>query len=324
MTTLPTSLLAAALALAGSTAPALAQTTATDTAVLPVWNHDSGKVEALLLLEPAEEESRLFDAPLPPLAPRPGLGLGASRTVGDGVRLRSSLEAEPMGNLALLCNGRSGLAATLGGLAEHCLLARMDDQSASGGRLGFEAQLERGDASVSIEAGVTRSRLQGAPLAGAATAGSSLPQWLSINPLSALPVDAQVRQDDLGARGVLQLGSDGWLEIGGTVARARLVPANDAAAALLPDQWDTTSVGVGAGYGAFSGSVIGRVTELPGQDDSFGSLGLGLSWRTPWQGRLSVGADNIVTRGKNPWSSTTGEETEDAGRVPYVRYQQDL
>jgi hypothetical protein len=35
-----------------------------------------------------------------------------------------------------------------------------------------------------------------------------------------------------------------------------------------------------------------------------------------------VGADNVVTRGKNPFSLKGAESDE--GTVPYVRYQQDL
>ena len=51
-------------------------------------------------------------------------------------------------------------------------------------------------------------------------------------------------------------------------------------------------------------------------------MGLGLTWRTPWSGQLSVGADNVVTRGRNPFS--TNGSKDDEGTVPYVRYQQDL
>jgi len=35
-----------------------------------------------------------------------------------------------------------------------------------------------------------------------------------------------------------------------------------------------------------------------------------------------VGAENVVTRGKNPFS--TGDAEQDEGTVPYVRYEQDL
>jgi len=52
-------------------------------------------------------------------------------------------------------------------------------------------------------------------------------------------------------------------------------------------------------------------------------VGLGVSWRTPWSGQLTVGADNVITRGKNPFSKMT-ENADDEGAVPYIRYQQDL
>ena len=58
----------------------------------------------------------------------------------------------------------------------------------------------------------------------------------------------------------------------------------------------------------------------------YSTLGAGVTWRTPWKAKLSVGADNIVTRGKNPFGLPDAREAqgEDEGRVPYVRYQQDL
>ena len=38
--------------------------------------------------------------------------------------------------------------------------------------------------------------------------------------------------------------------------------------------------------------------------------------------QLTVGAENVVTRGKNPFAPGNGEKDE--GTVPYVRYEQDL
>ena len=55
---------------------------------------------------------------------------------------------------------------------------------------------------------------------------------------------------------------------------------------------------------------------------SFEGLGVGLTWRTPWSGQLTVGAENVITRGKNPFSPTNGDSDE--GTVPYVRYEQGL
>ena len=100
------------------------------------------------------------------------------------------------------------------------------------------------------------------------------------------------------------------------------MPLADAAPAVA-DRWDSKSLSVGGGYGPFSANVVGRVVEVPGQPDGkWEGLGLGLTWRTPWSGQLTVGAENVVTRGKNPFSPGNG--TADEGTMPYVRYEQGL
>ncbi|MFC4727699.1 hypothetical protein [Coralloluteibacterium thermophilus] len=312
----------ALMGVAGPVHAQLAPRPAKDTTVLPVWNHDSGRIEALLLLEAPDAQRDATDLRFLATPPAPAPGALVRRDLG-ATDLTAGVRLEPQSNLALLCNGDTGVALTLGGLAEHCMLAQMNDTAGGGGRLGLEATVGNDEANLTLGAGSTRGTVGGtALLPNPGSVGE--PNWLANNPLLPMAVTAGVEQTDVGMLGQMRLGSDGWVSIAGTVARARLVPANDAAASLLPDQWDTTTLGVGAGYGAFSGSVIGRVIEVPGQD-SFGSLGLGLSWRAPWRGQFSVGAENIVTRGKSPWStSAAGEESEDGGRVPYVRYQQDL
>jgi len=85
------------------------------------------------------------------------------------------------------------------------------------------------------------------------------------------------------------------------------------------DQWRGKAVNVGGSYGLFSGNIFGHVSR---QAIRWESVGLGLTWRTPWSGRLTVGADNLITRGKNPFSSN--HSAEDEGAIPYVRYEQDL
>ncbi len=79
---------------------------------------------------------------------------------------------------------------------------------------------------------------------------------------------------------------------------------------------------MGAGVGDFSANIVGRVVDTQNQPGKWEGLGVGLTWRTPWSGQLTVGAENVVTRGKNPFAP--GDAENDEGTVPYVRYEQDL
>ena len=88
-------------------------------------------------------------------------------------------------------------------------------------------------------------------------------------------------------------------------------------------------IDVGMNYGAFSGNVTGRVNRLneqPGYPNSYWSgIDIGVSWRTPWRGELTVGARNLV--GKTDRDEPTPAErtlSETSARTPYVRYKQDL
>lgn len=93
--------------------------------------------------------------------------------------------------------------------------------------------------------------------------------------------------------------------------------------ASVTDRWNSKSVSVGAGLGAFGANIVGRVVESPEQPTTrWQGLDLGLTWRTPWSGQLSVGAENVVTRGKNPFLPGNADKVD--GTVPYVRYEQDL
>ncbi|RBG47078.1 hypothetical protein BRM49_01725, partial [Xanthomonas oryzae pv. oryzae] len=131
----------------------------------------------------------------------------------------------------------------------------------------------------------------------------------------------RVEQNDLTVFGQKNIGREGFVSIGGTYARARLVPLSDVSPAIA-DQWDSKTLSVGGGYGAFSANVIGRVVDVPGQPEKWEGLGLGLTWRTPWSGQLTVGAENVISRGKNPFAPSN--ESSSDGTVPYVRYEQDL
>ncbi|MCA0196774.1 MAG: hypothetical protein LCH59_01485 [Proteobacteria bacterium] len=258
--------------------------------VLPVWNKGSGKVEAVLLLEPTGQT-----------------GPGARWRFGNN-SLDAAFGLGAGDSLGLLCNGPGG--GDINSLASHCLLASLGDDSHATGaarRLSATTAISRQGNRFGLSAGTTQ--------------GGGLPAWLG-GEGSALARADRVEQNDLQVFGQKSLGSEAYVSIAGTYARARLVPLAEAAPAVV-DHWDSKSLSVGGGYGPFSASIIGRVVDVPGQPDGkWEGLGLGLTWRTPWSGQLTVGAENVVTRGKNPFSPSNGNADE--GTVPYVRYEQGL
>ena len=88
-------------------------------------------------------------------------------------------------------------------------------------------------------------------------------------------------------------------------------------------------LGVGMSYGDFSGKVTGRVNRLneqPGYPNSYWSgIDIGVSWRTPWRGELTVGARNVVGKASTDEAGAAGPAlSETSARTPYVRYKQDL
>jgi hypothetical protein len=286
---LPKLLLCALLALGVATEAlaqnAPAQARRIDSAWLPVWNNASGKLEAYLVLEPAE-------------APKVG-----SRWRFGNNTLDATFGLEAGNSLALLC-GKAGLGGALGNLPNNCMLAalgdKLGDNSHGARRASASAAFSRRGNKFGVTAGSGRDALPGWLVPGAQR--------------------SQVDVNDLTVFAQKNLRSEGFVSIAGTVAKARLVPVSEAAPDLA-DRWSSKSVTVGGGYGAFGASIVGHVVDTPGQP-AFGGVGLGLTWRTPWSGQLTVGADNVVTRGKNPFSSSVSDDAE--GTVPYVRYEQDL
>ena len=258
--------------------------------VLPVWNKGSGKVEAVLLLEPTGET-----------------GPGARWRFGNN-SLDAALGLGTGDSLGLLCSG-SG-SGNINSLASHCLLANLGAdarETSPARRLTATTAIGRQGNRFGLTAGTTQN--------------GGLPAWLGAEGSSFANAD-RIEQNDLQVFGQKSLGSEAYVSIAGTYARARLVPLADAAPALA-DRWDSKSLSVGGGYGAFSANIVGRVVDMPGQPDGkWEGLGLGVTWRTPWSGQLTVGAENVVTRGKNPFSPSS--DGADEGTVPYVRYEQGL
>jgi hypothetical protein len=140
-----------------------------------------------------------------------------------------------------------------------------------------------------------------------------------VNGLSAFDSSAQ-----LNARGRVALDNKSGIDLGASVGRVRLLPGN----LLGVNTLDQKALSFGVDRGPLSGGVVGRVMQpaLPGtgynSDRRWSSIDLGVTLRLPWQGELSIGAQNVWSSG-NAVNTPVGPEP-DQSRTPYVQYHQDL
>ena len=128
------------------------------------------------------------------------------------------------------------------------------------------------------------------------------------------------------AQGRLALGSKSGIDVGASVGRIHLLPGNLLGVSTL----DQKAISFGVDHGPVSGTLVGRTMQplagVPGNgygaDRRWNSIDLGVTWHLPWQGSLSVGAQNLWSSGA-PANTPMGPEP-DQSRTPYVQYHQDL
>ena len=255
--------------------------------IVPVWNNTNGKLEAYLLIEPSQESQ---------LKSRWRFG---QNTIDAGFGLSGG------DSLALVCNRKSGVFSALGNLANNCQVASIDENDSinesRNQSFGLSMQRSNTQAGMSVNKG-----------------RDTLPAWMS----NTRTTSAQIDVNDLTIFAKKNIGREGIIEIAGTLAKARLVSPAEASNFGISDQWSSKSLSIGGGYGSFKANIIGHVVDTPNQPEKWEGLGLGLTWKTPWSAQLTVGADNIVTRGKNPFAPV--DKNQDEGTMPYVRYEQEL
>ena len=131
----------------------------------------------------------------------------------------------------------------------------------------------------------------------------------------------------LNARGRLALGNASGIDLGASVGHIYLLPGNLLGVSTL----DQKALSFGVDHGPLSGTLVGRTMEpssyvpggmVGGPDRRWNSIDLGVTWRLPWRGSLSVGAQNLWSSG-SPANTPAGPEP-DQSRTPYVQYHQDL
>ena len=96
---------------------------------------------------------------------------------------------------------------------------------------------------------------------------------------------------------------------------------------------DSARLGLGWNKGNFSGGIQGFYREQVeflnrGNLDSSTTFDVHFTWRAPWNAKLSVGTTNVLNAGSED-NNNSDHRLQDPfesvyGRIPYVRYQQDL
>jgi hypothetical protein len=129
----------------------------------------------------------------------------------------------------------------------------------------------------------------------------------------------------INALGRLSLGRKSGIDVGASMGRIHLLPGNLLGVSVMNQK----ALSLGIDHGPLSGMLVGRTMQPeagnPGSlytDKRWNSLDLGVTWRLPWRGSLSVGAQNLWSSG-TPANTPVGPEP-DQSRTPYVQYHQDL
>ena len=120
--------------------------------------------------------------------------------------------------------------------------------------------------------------------------------------------------------------TEGWVSVNGALGKARLVPASQFPKGV-PTEWDRKTFEIPKRERALSGEVVGNVVQIPGQDANLKSVGAGLSWKTPWKSKVSVGAESLLSQGRSSVDLGNQAPIVDQrvdGVQPYVRVEIDL
>ncbi len=292
--------------------------------VLPVWNNASGRIEALLLLEPASGINapldRVFSA-----NPLPAGGLGARLALPDGSHLQGGVRLDPNAGLALLCDGVAGFSAPWV-FGDQCLLAALEQDSplppSATPAVDFSMQWQSIGGGFDLDFGLSWLDLaDDAILAATAPLQATLADF----PLLAKLQGSRLESTQVWLGGQFDLGQGRWLSLDGALGNQRW--SGIGAASIEPLRWDSAQVTLGFGIRGFSSQIRARLIELPHSDTRYSGLDLGFSWRTPWRGVFSFGAKDLLNEGTKPehWPMSELPALEaPGGRTPYVQYRQEL
>ncbi|MGF6710189.1 hypothetical protein QFZ41_001153 [Luteibacter sp. W1I16] len=311
-----TMLLFMPLAAAGQVAPVGSDATASqllgqqpvssgraDQGSLPLWRAPDGRTLSLQSDDRADPAKPLA---LRPVDSGPFLSSGLQYDLGPRVQAHASVSGQGWINSVESCS-------TSAGNTDRC-----STPGAPPRIVGSELGATFRGTGYSVGVGVGSSRPTGT--------GAALPRVVpGLATASGLPISALSSSTELNAHGRVDLGARSGIDLGASIGRIRLLPGNLLGIGAV----DQKALSFGVDRGPLSGSITGRTMQPEANavnginpDRRWSAIDLGVTWRLPWRGELSVGAQNVWSSGNAP-SSPAGPEP-DQSRTPYVQYHQDL
>jgi len=275
--------------------------------IVPIWSGADGHLLAILAV-PGQSSSPLIGGTTAMAGPASWYLLGGSAFDPSGLRWQANngfhidaLLGETQSMLPALCgleceNGRPGAVA---------------------GSLGLGWMSPEGGLDISYGLSWLQTRDATAPFQGigAGVPVLSLPEALSSAGLQS--------QTALFARGRWHFDEDTALDLGASYGHGSTLSYGTVGGTLPGIDIDQLSLSLGIDAGSLRGAIVGHVLRT---DDpliigkKWTALDLGVSWRTPWRGEISVGAQNL-------WSAPLDaprESDPNQARTPYIQYRQDL
>ncbi|GAA0717105.1 hypothetical protein [Dokdonella soli] len=285
--------------------------------VLPIWSGANGELLAVVAL-PRGWSNTLID-PMPAYG-----GPSAWHLAGSPVANAGGLRWQLGGGLhadAMFGQYLSLAPATCTSAGCDVATASRWSRGTLTGSLGMGWTASNGGLDLSY--GLSWLQSQGHPATfGNLAFGNTVPvPVLTLPNARSFSLDSEA---SLYARGRWQFERGPALDVAASYGRGHLSALGTIGNAFAPGiDLDQLSLSLGLDAGSLRGAIVGHV--LSSDDPALAgkrwtTLDLGVSWRTPWSGELSVGAQNLWAAPSN--SPRDAENTQT--RTPYIQYRQDL
>lgn len=285
--------------------------------VLPIWSGSNGQLLALVALPRDWVGSPV--GPTPAYAGPSAWHLAGSSASAGGLRLQlgGGLRADAL--LGQYLSAPRPASCSING-CDAAAASRWSSGSSLAGSLGLG--WAAADGGLDLSYGLSWLQSQGSPASfGNMSLGSVPVPVLTLPDAGSFSLDSET---SLYAHGRWQFERGPALDIGASYGRGHFSSMGRFANSFAPGiDLEQLSLSLGLDAGSLRGAIVGHV--LSSDDPALAgkrwtTLDLGVSWRTPWSGELSVGAQNLWAA---PVNSPRDVDTTQA-RTPYIQYRQDL